>query len=250
MKNKLRSLLPYAIAVTLLLLVWEVLARTVNVSFIVPPLSEIFAVLFGLVFTAHFWTSIFLSLLRITMGFVIGVVLSLALAICAHFFKPLEYLLTPIVTVIRCTPVASFIMILWLLLSEAVIPSLIAVLIVFPVVWQSAHDAMHEPDKELLEMVEIYNFTPSKKLWYLTVPTMIKGVLPAIITASGLAWKSGIAAEIITYTKHSIGREIANAKFFLMGEELLAWTFVVVLLSFIVEILIKLLLRKAAKIWE
>jgi NitT/TauT family transport system permease protein len=64
---------------------------------------------------------------------------------------------------------------------------------------------------------------------------LIKYLIPGIITSAGLAWKSGIAAEIIAYTSDSIGREIYNAKAFLESERMLAWTMVVIILSLIFE---------------
>ena len=67
------------------------------------------------------------------------------------------------------------------------------------------------------------------------------------MSSIGLAWKAGIAAEIIAYTRNSIGKEIFDAKNFFMGPEMFAWTLAVVLLSLLFEMLIKLLLRKEEK---
>jgi ribosome biogenesis GTPase A len=56
--------------------------------------------------------------------------------------------------------------------------------------------------------------------------------------------KAGIAAEIIAYTKDSIGREISNAKNILEGELLFALTISVILISLLFEYGLKFLERK------
>ena len=54
-------------------------------------------------------------------------------------------------------------------------------------------------------------------------------------SALGLAWKAGIAAEVICYPKHSIGANLNNAKVYLESEELYAWTIVVIVISVLIE---------------
>ena len=103
---------------------------------------------------------------------------------------------------------------------------------------------------ELVELAEVFEIKGIKKLRYITVPSALKLALPSIVTASGLAWKSGIAAEVITYTRSSIGREIANAKNYLEGAEMFAWTLTVIALSIIIETLIKVLGKRGEKLWE
>ena len=65
-----------------------------------------------------------------------------------------------------------------------------------------------------------------------------------MITSAGLAWKAGIAAEIIAYTSNSIGKEIFNAKNYLESADMLAWTAVVVIISLIFEQIISRLGRR------
>ena len=246
--SKVKAVLLALSAVAFWLLVWEITALIVDVRFIFPTVSDTVVSLLSGVISSDFWVSVSLSLVRILIGFALGVLLGVLLAVLC-LLKPVYHLVQPLITVIRCTPVASFIMIFWLLVSNPYIPTLIALLMVLPVIWQSAYDAVSSLDRELTEVADIFEFSKSKRLLYLTAPTMVKAALPSVITASGLAWKAGVAAEIITYTKYSIGVEIAEAKNFLEGADLFAWTAVVVMLSLIVERVIKYFSVKAAKIW-
>jgi NitT/TauT family transport system permease protein len=56
----------------------------------------------------------------------------------------------------------------------------------------------------------------------------------------GLGWKAGIAAEVLTVPKQSMGRMISEAKLYLMTEELFAWTLTVIVLSLLLQ---KMMLR-------
>ena len=47
----------------------------------------------------------------------------------------------------------------------------------------------------------------------------------------GLAWKSGVAAELISIPSGSIGEKLYSAKVYLMTGDLFAWTAAIVLLS-------------------
>ena len=57
----------------------------------------------------------------------------------------------------------------------------------------------------------------------------------ACTNSLGLGWKAGIAAEVLTVPKISIGKMISEAKLYLMTEELFAWTLTVVILSLVLQ---------------
>ena len=58
-------------------------------------------------------------------------------------------------------------------------------------------------------------------------------------TGLGLSWKAGIAAEVICRSKHSIGNDIFESKFYLEIKEMFALTAVVILLSVAFDKLLK-----------
>jgi NitT/TauT family transport system permease protein len=79
------------------------------------------------------------------------------------------------------------------------------------------------------------------------MPALKRYFMPAFLTSIGLAWKSGIAAEIITYTKNSIGGNILESKNVFSGDVMLAWTLTVILLSLLLEYSVKVLVRRFNK---
>ena len=63
----------------------------------------------------------------------------------------------------------------------------------------------------------------------------------------GIAWKSGVAAEVIGVPGGSIGERLYQAKLYLDSPELFAWTAVIIVVSVVFEKLILMLLKRLYK---
>ncbi len=252
MKNKLKRLAYACVSLAFWIALWQILAIVIDFSFILPRFDDTIKTFFALVITSEFWLITLSSLLRILLGFLLGVVLGIALAILSHSFEVINAIVSPAMTVVKSTPVASIILLLWCLLSKWIdksnIPVVIALLMVMPIVWQNLMDGYTSISGKLDEVCSVFDVSPLKKFKILTFPTLIRYLIPALVTSSSLAWKSGIAAEIIVYAKNSIGKEITDAKNLFETERMFAWTIAVVLLSIGIEFLIKRLTRTVKRI--
>lgn len=101
--------------------------------------------------------------------------------------------------------------------------------------------------KDLIEVSSVFGLTFKKKMKVLIFPILKSFLFPAIITSVGLAWKSEIAAEIIAYTRSSIGMYINDAKTYMQTPTVFAWTVVIIALSITLEKITKALLGRALK---
>ncbi len=146
--------------------------------------------------------------------------------------------------VVKATPVASFIILMLLFLGPVKVPSLITFLIVLPIVWTNLDQSIASIDKQLTEVAKIYRFSLAKRLRVLIFPSVKPYFLSACKTAIGLAWKAGVAAEIIAMPPNTIGTMIGEAKLYIMSAEMFAWTLTVVLLSLIIEFGVSYLFAK------
>ena len=63
----------------------------------------------------------------------------------------------------------------------------------------------------------------------------------------GLAWKAGIAAEVLAHAANSIGGQIYDAKIYIETADLFAWTAVVILMSVLLEKLMVFVIQKVGK---
>lgn len=234
----LRTLLLYAGSVCVWVLVWTLIARRVGEELLLPSPGSVVRRLGELAVTADFWRIVGTSLLRILAGMAVGIAAGCLLALLTHFVPPLYALFYPLITVIRSTPVASFIILIYLWIGRDTLPGFVAVLLVLPVVWANLHEALGAVDKGLLEMAQVFRLSPWKRLTRVYLPSVVPSLLAACRSSVGLSWKAGIAAEVLVVPALSIGRRLSDAKLYLETVDLFAWTLTVVLLSLLPELVL------------
>ena len=215
--------------------VWALLAGLEERELLLPGPWEVAKRLFSLTATAWFWRVTLVSLGRILLGAAMGVALGVLLAVGTSRFAFLRAVLSPVLSVIKAVPVASFILLVLIWVGRDILPCVIVVLMVSPVVWSNVTVGIRTTDQSLLELAKVYRFSPWRTLTRIYAPSVGPYFLSACHTCLGLAWKSGVAAEVLTVPVRSIGRELFEAKMYLETVDLFAWTLVVVLCSLVLE---------------
>lgn len=243
MKTIKNVIIPLAFWLT----VWQIIAMIVGKNLLLPGPWTVSVRLAQLIITANFWHATALTLLRIFAGTAIGAVLGTLIATLTCVSCWCDRILSPLVKVIRATPVASFILLVLLWVSTGRVPGVISALMVLPVIWGNVSKGIRETDGKLLELAKAYRFGKGKTLKLIYIPSVAPYFTAGVETALGLAWKAGVAAEVLCYPKWAIGAEIYHARLNFETADLFAWTLVVILLSFLVEILFARLLRKVVR---
>ena len=224
-------------------LVWQVCAMVLGNPLLLPGPVQALARLWALVTTAAFWQITWVSIGRILLGVVLGTLLGAVLAVATANSPLLDTLIAPAMTAMQATPVASFTILVLIWMDRDFVPVLICLMMVLPVIWNSVSTGIRETDRQLLEMAEVYRLSPAVRLRRIWIPSVQPFFRSACISALGLGWKAGIAAEVLTVPKQSIGRMISESKLYLMTEDLFAWTLAVVLLSLLLQKLMLGLLK-------
>lgn len=193
--------------------------------------------------SASFWQTALMSLGRILLGFLAGAAAGALLAALTGMSAWLESLLSPAIRVVRAVPVVSFILLLQLWLRSGRVPAVCAALMVMPVVWENVSKGIRETDPLLLEGARAWGFSRGKTLGLIYLPSVLPYFASACASGLGLAWKSGVAAEVLALPKLAIGLEMSNSKKYLETPDLFAWSVVVIALSFLLERGLKVLFR-------
>ena len=232
---------------TFWILLWFLLSLFVGNSYFLPSPFETLLALIGLLSGATFYKVALFSLFRVLFGLFLGVMIGTALAVICHRFKLVRMAVSPVISVIKAMPVATFIIILWITLRGSALSIFIGFMMVMPIIYQNLIEGYDSLDKNLLEVTEIFEFSTLKRYRMLILPHLCSYFIPAFITSIGLAFKSQIAAEIIAYTKDSIGQYIFDAKYDLKTDLVFAWAVVIVSFSVLLEYLAKKLSRRFKK---
>lgn len=236
--------------------VWQVCALLVdrhlggkgNELLLPYPLS-VWSALVCLAGTGEFWAAVLASLGRIAAGLACGVLLGAALAVVTCAVPWADRLLSPAIRAVRAAPVASFILLVLLWTGRNWVPAVISALMVLPVVWDSLSQGIRGVDGKLLELAEVCRFSRWKTVRLIYLPSLRTHVLSALTTAAGLAWKAGVAAEVLCLPEPSLGQRIYYTKYYLDIPELFAWTAVTVALSMALERVLRACLARWGREW-
>lgn len=227
-----------AISVAALLswiIIWYFLAQKVGNQWILPSPVAVFDRLRVLAGTRDFYATLGLSFLRVFSGFLAGILLGFALGTVSYYVKVLRPLISPLMAVIRATPVASFILLVLFWMTTDRVPTFISLLMVLPIVWQNTLLGYEKKDASLDEMAKVFRLSPFKIFLKIDLPQVLSYTVSAGKTALGLAWKAGVAAEVLALTKNSVGLMIYNAKLYIETVDLYAWTCAIILFSIALE---------------
>ena len=215
-------------------LVWQALSAAASrggLGLLLPAPLQTLAALGELVTQKSFYVSCAKTLLRVVTGWFFGLASGIILGILTFLSKALNALFSPVLHIVKATPVASFIIAALVLMSAQKVPAFTGFLITLPVVWANISEGLSAPDKK-------------HTVRFIYIPALKPYFAAAATTAMGLSWKACVAAEVICTPSGSIGQGIYNAKVYLETPSLFAWTGVVIILSIILEKIIKAVISK------
>ena len=247
MKKQKKSRKKQLISILFWLAVWQAAAILIGQEvFLVSPVQAL-VMLVELLPQAEFWQRVAFSTGRILLGFLLGAVSSVLLAVAAEKSDWVEALLSPVMQLVKATPVASFIILALVWVSGSSLSVLISFLMVLPVLYGAVRTGIESVDVQLLEMAKVFRLPLGKRLRAIWLPEVLPAFRQGCSVALGICWKSGVAAEVIGLPDGSIGDALYRAKITLSTGELFAWTFVIIVLSNVFEKLFMALLDRAVK---
>ena len=224
--------------------VWAIAAYRFGKPLLFPSPLSVLETLGKLLQTKEFYIITASSIGNILFGTIGAIVSACVLVIVTARIRFIRELIHPIMAVVKATPVASFIILMLLFLGPVKVPAFITFLIVLPIVWTNLDQGIASIDPQLVEVAKMYRFSFGKRLRVLVFPSLKPYFLSACKTSIGLAWKAGVAAEIIAMPRGTIGTQIGEAKLYIMTAEMFAWTLTVVLLSLAIEFGVSYLFQK------
>ena len=234
-----------AAAVVFWLAVWQLAAAAIGQEvFLVSPLQAA-GTLVQLLPQPDFWQRVGFSAGHILLGFLLGAVCSVVCSVAAERWVWIDALLSPVMQLVKATPVASFIILALVWVSGKSLSILISFLMVLPVLYGAVRTGIESADPQLLEMARVFRLPLARRVKAIWLPAVLPAFRQGCSVALGICWKSGVAAEVIGLPDGSIGDALYRAKITLSTGELFAWTCVIILLSAAFEKLFLALLDKA-----
>lgn len=232
------------------LCVWQLLSVIIDQEILL--VSPILAVrtLWELMGTRAFYLSVAGSFGRILLGFALALLLGTALAALCSVSRVARALFNPLMSAIKATPVASFVILALVWISARNLSVFTSFLMVLPVVYTNVLKGLRSADESLIEMARVFGVGVRRRIGAIYAPAALPYFLAACQLSLGICWKAGIAAEVIGQPSNSIGDALYRAKLFLSTDELFAWTLAIIALSVLFEKLALLGIGALQRAWE
>lgn len=246
MKNKFKKPALAAGSVVFWVFIWQLAAGLANRKLLlkIPLPWDTLMVFFENLSNIEFWFAVGTSLLHIIAGFIMAVVLGTLAGIFASYSPLFAHISAPIFHLIRSVPVAAFIVVAWLWIPTVFLPSFISFLMVFPIIKSHIDSGLSAVDKKCIEMAKVFGLSNSEIIKHIKIPTVLPFLREASITGLGIGWKAGIAAEVICNPTGSLGALLSGAKNTIDYEQVFAVTLMVIILSLILEKILKILWKE------
>lgn len=231
MKKGLITLL----SVCLLLLVWQLMALYVGKPELIPSVPGLIETLFELLKTAAFYQHISTTLLRGLVGMLISLACAFASASLFARYKLIYELCRPLLTIMRSVPVISFILLALIFLNPEGIPLMIAFLTMFPLLTENLTEGLSKLRPGLSQMAVLFRINCRNRLMQIVYPQVKPFLFSGLASAAGFGWRAIIMGEVLSQCTFGIGGEMKRAQNFIAVPELVAWTIMAVLISFLFD---------------
>lgn len=223
------------------------LASFFGKSPLLPGPLDVLGALARLIVEGDFYLRLASSSFRILAGFLLAFFLGIGLAHLSWRRPSLEAYLRPPVQVMRAIPMASFVILALFWLAPIQLSLVIPFVVVFPLIYTNALEGFRSTSISMLEMARVFRLPSREVFRAILLPSAFPQVLAGAETGMGLAWKSGVTAEIIAMAAPSIGGALFDAKLYLDLPGLLAWTLVLLLAAALFQTLFRALLQVTMK---
>ena len=227
----------------ILLILWKVISIKIDAAIILPAPEDVILRLVKISQNRKFWLAVGNTTARTLYGFILSFSAGFITGIACGNSSRINAALSPFISVIRTIPVMSVILIAMIWFKTDIVPVFVCFLMIFPIITANVSQGIREVDRSLIEMASAFKLSKYNILFHITIPSIIPFVLAGVKAAVGVAWKSVIAAEVLSQPVKAIGTGIQFSQMNLETSEVMAWTVIAIILSRISEFIIELVIN-------
>lgn len=194
-----------------------------------------------LVASGELLTGLGVSFLRVVAGFMIALVVGVALALFAGLSRLGETLVDPPVQMLKAMPFLGLLplFILWFGIGEAPKIGMVAFGSVFPI-YLTLHGGIRGVDRKLIEAGRTLGLSTAGTIRHVVIPGALPSLLVGVRYGLSIAWLSLVVAEQINASS-GIGSIITYARDFLQTDVIVVCLLVYALMGLLTDGLVRLI---------
>ena len=230
----------------LILLVWQALDSLgwIN-SRLMPSPVMVAEAFWQLLVTGQLLGNLWVSLVRVTVGLGIGVVLGVAFGLFAGLSRFGENTIDSTLQMVRTLPHLALIplFILWFGIGETPKIALIALGSVFPI-YLNLFSGIRAVDRKIIEAASTLDLSRSEIIWNVILPGALPSFLVGLRYAVGIAWLTLVVAEQVN-ANSGIGYLVMNARDFLETDVIFVGLIIYAILGLATDQMVRAIERRA-----
>jgi len=238
---KKTKLIPTLLAIFFIAILWQLISWQIGFPTLFPSLVDLVKQVFALFTVENFILTVSTTILRGALGFAFAFVFAFLLATIATFSIFWRNFFHPIIVIARSIPVISFVLIAILWFSPPYLPVFIAVITMFPILYQNILTGLEQTDIMWIEMAKAFGKSPYQRFVSIYLPAAKSIIFDGISTAMGFGWRAIIIGEVLAQPLHGIGTSMKQAQAFINVSELIAWTVIAVGVSYLFEGIVRMI---------
>ena len=232
------------ISVSIIMLVWQVVAISVGNGLLLPSFFDVLADIYKIIIKGDFISLIFSSIFRCVKSFIISLFIASILSTLSYFNKLIYNLLYPIIVFIKAVPTMAFIVLVLIWTSKDYAPIIIGIIISFPIFYDTILNSLLDIDKGLLHMCKVYRISKTDKIIAIIIPIISMEIRKVLASTLSLIFKVVISGEVYAQPKYGIGSIIQFEKMQLNTSTIIAWMIIITVIVYFFEFLIENIFKK------
>lgn len=204
----------------------------------------------GLLFvSSDFYKSVSITIFRGLIGILVSFLCAFLFAWSFYKIRWIERLISPLISILRSIPVISFILLALIFINNEAIPLLIAFLTMFPLLTENLTKGLKNSSRELSQLGIQFSVGRCNRFTQIVYPQVKPYLFSGLASAMGFGWRAIIMGEVLAQCDFGIGTEMKKAQTFISVPDLIAWTVVAIIISFLFDKLIRSIERFNFKIY-
>lgn len=222
-------------SIAILIALWQLVAISVDQPELLPTVPRLISTIGESIASVSFYRTILSTMLRIVVCLAISLFSSFVMAILFSSFKLIYELFRPALAIMRSIPVISFILLALIFLNNENIPLMIGFLTMFPLLTENLTKGMQSLNPRLMIMAKMFNIRRRNRHMLVIYPQIAPFLYSGLTSAAGFGWRAIIMGEVLAQCSFGIGSEMKMAQNLIDIPNLLAWTIVAILMSYIFD---------------
>ncbi len=226
------------LSVLLIPVAWQLLSWQMAQPQLIPSFPDLMQALLRVVSSPGFLVSIGTTLLRACVGLLLSLAAASITAFLLNRSETIRLLFMPWLSLLRSVPVISFILLALIFLNPEMIPLLIAFLTMYPLLTENLLKGLMNRRDFWKMLARQFHLNAWNRLFQINYPQLKPYLFSGLASAVGFGWRAIIMGEVLSQCVDGIGKRMKEAQVFIDVPELIAWTLVAIVLSWLTDKLI------------